>query len=422
VPLLTLLREDGEVFLGPFVESCVLAVPASFSFAERSAMARAARAAGFSKSRIVNEPTAAALAFGASGRFLILDYGAGTVDLSVVECGGGVWQVLESRGTPSCGGRDFDAALALLLAEKAGANPGGVDSPLHRLLLAEAEEVKIALSGCLNHEWTPPAGVGASSVAVTRNEFENLVRPSLERVVSMAEDLWKFHGPSRLLLVGGGSRIPLLRTLLAGRMARPERLSLCPDEAVVIGAALYGSQARSERLLLDVLSDSLGILAADGTPVPLLEKGMHLPARVEKKFESVGSGPFTLRVFQGDGGRIISTVRISDAGKGEVIVLVFAVDSGGLLRIDIRREDGRTAVIPPLEVGTPGASSFEQQPGDLLDLEKRFARVSPVLSPAQQARGEVLFRTVKSLRDEGCYPEGAESLEQMVAEMERVIR
>jgi molecular chaperone DnaK len=149
---------------------------------------------------------------------------------------------------------------------------------------------------------------------------------------------------------------------------------------------------------------------------------MHLPVRAEKKFSSVGSGPFTLRVFQGDRGRVISTVRISDAGKGEVIVLVFAVDSGGLLRIDIRREDGRTAVIPPIEVGTPGASSFEQQPGDLLDLEKRFARVSPVLSPAQQARGEVLFRTVKSLRDEGCYPEGAESLEQMVAEMERVIR
>lgn len=422
VPLLTLLQEDGEVFLGTFVESCVLAVPASFSFAERSAMARAARAAGFSKSRIVNEPTAAALAFGASGRFLILDYGAGTVDLSVVECGGGVWQVLESRGTPSCGGRDFDAALALLLAEKAGANPGGVDSPLHRLLLAEAEEVKIALSGCLNHEWTPPAGVGASSVAVTRNEFENLVRPSLERVVSMAEDLWKFHGPSRLLLVGGGSRIPLLRTLLAGRMARPERLSLCPDEAVVIGAALYGSQARSERLLLDVLSDSLGILAADGTPVPLLEKGMHLPARVEKKFESVGSGPFTLRVFQGDGGRIISTVRIPDAKKGESVVLVFAVDSGGLLRIDILREGGGTTVIPPLDMGTPDAPFFASPPEELLELEKRFARVSPVLSQAQQARGEALFRTVRGLRDEECYPGGVESLEQMVAEMERVVR
>ena len=422
VPLLTLLREDGEAFLGAFVEACVLAVPASFSFAERSAMARAARSAGFSRSRIVNEPTAAALAFGSSGRFLILDYGAGTVDLSVVECGGGVWQVVESRGTPSCGGRDFDAALALLLAEKTGTNPGGADSPLYRLLLSEAEDVKIALSGCLSHEWSPPAAPGAASVTVTRREFEGLVRPSLERVVAMAESLWKEHEPSKLLLVGGGSRIPLLRTLLAERVARPEHLSRCPDEAVVIGAALYGSQARTERLLLDVLSDNLGILAADGTPVPLLEKGMHLPVRAEKKFSSVGSGPFTLRVFQGDRGRVISTVRISDAGKGEVIVLVFAVDSGGLLRIDIRREDGRTAVIPPLEVGTPGASSFEQQPGDLLDLEKRFARVSPVLSPAQQARGEVLFRTVKSLRDEGCYPEGAESLEQMVAEMERVIR
>jgi molecular chaperone DnaK len=422
VPLLTLLREDGEAFLGTFVEACVLAVPASFSFAERSAMARAARSAGFSRLRIVNEPTAAALAFGSSGRFLILDYGAGTVDLSVVECGGGVWQVIESSGTPSCGGRDFDAALAVLLAEKSGINPGGADSPLHRMLLSEAEEVKIALSACLSHEWTPPAGPGASSVTVTRREFEDLVRPSLERVVAMAASLRDEHGPAKLLLVGGGSRIPLLRTLLAERVARPEHLSRCPDEAVVTGAALYGSRAGTERLLLDVLSDDLGILAADGTPVPLLEKGMHLPARVGKKFTSVGSGPFILRVFQGDRNRVISTVRIPDAEKGESITLVFAVDSGGLLRMDILREDGRAAVIPPLEVGSSGASSFDPQPEDLLDLEKRFAMVSPVLSPAQQARGELLFRTVKSLRDEGYYPEGAEFLEQMVAEMERVIR
>ncbi len=185
----------------------------------------------------------------------------------------------------------------------------------------------------------------------------------------MAESLWKEHEPSKLLLVGGGSRIPLLRTLLAERVARPEHLSRCPDEAVVIGAALYGSQARTERLLLDVLSDNLGILAADGTPVPLLEKGMHLPVRAEKKFSSVGSGPFTLRVFQGDRGRVISTVRISDAGKGEVIVLVFAVDSGGLLRIDIRREDGRTAVIPPLEVGTPAPPPSSSSPGIFLTLK-----------------------------------------------------
>lgn len=422
VPLLNLLREDGEAFAGSFIESCVLAVPASFSFAERSAMARAARSAGFTRTRIVNEPTAAALAFGESGRFLILDYGAGTVDLSVVECGGGVWQVIESRGTPSCGGRDFDAALALHLAGRTGTDPGGADSSRYRLLLSEAEDVKIALSGCLSHEWVPPSGLGAAPVAVSRSEFEELIRPALGRVVAIAGDLWDEHGPSRLLLVGGGSRIPLLRALLSEQVARPEHFSRCPDEAVVIGAALYGNFAGSRRLLLDVLSDSLGILAADGTPVPLLEKGMHLPARMERQFTSVGSGPFTLRVFQGDAGKVISTVRIPDAKKGEAIILEFAVDAGGLLRIDLQREDGRRTVIPPLEVGTPGASSFDSQPEELFSLEKRFARVSSVLSPAQQARGEILFRTVKSLRDEGCYPEGVESIELMVEEMERVIR
>ena len=102
--------------------------------------------------------------------------------------------------------------------------------------------------------------------------------------------------------------------------------------------------------------------------------------------------------------------------------LVFAVDSGGLLRIDILRKGGRATVIPPLDVGTQGASFSASGPEELLDLEKRFARVSPVLSQAQQARGDALFRTVRGIRDEDCYPGGVESLEQMVAEMERVIR
>lgn len=422
-PLLTLLREDGEAFLGNFLGSCVLTVPASFSFSERSAMARAARAAGFTSVRIVNEPTAAALAFGSSGRFLILDYGAGTVDISIVESGDGVWQVLESTGTPSSGGRDFDVALASFLTERIGMPPQEDNSPLWRIFLSEAENIKIALSSCVSCEWSPPAGVNAPPLVVFRSEFEALVRFSLEGIVKKVAQLWKKYSPSKLLLVGGGSRIPLLRALLEERVARPEHLNQCPDEAVVTGAALYGAASRSERLLLDVLSQSLGILAADGTPVPLLEKGMYLPVRAEKRFSSVGSGPFALKIFQSEGGsrRIISTVRIPDAVRGEEITLSFSVDSGGLLRIDLCREDGRTAIISPLELGNFHEGPFDEAPEELQSLEIRFARLSPVLSTAQQARGTILFRTVKSLHEGEYYSEGVDSLEQMISELERVI-
>ena len=419
-PLLSLLREDGEAWAGTFLESCVLAVPASFSFAERSAMARAARTAGFTRVKMVNEPTAAALAFGERGRFLILDYGAGTVDISVVESGGGVCQVLESGGIPSCGGWDFDAALAMHLAERTGVNWGSKDSPFYRTLLYEAEQIKIALSNCMSYEWLPPPGLGAAPLSVSRMELEALIRPSIERVVAMAEDFAAEYRPSRLLLVGGGSRIPLLRALLEKRVAPPGSLCLCPDEAVVAGTALYGNPGARGRLLLDVLSEDLGILAADGAPVSLLKKGMPLPARVEKKFISVGRGPFSLKVFQGERGRIISEADVSGAGKGEAIALVFSVDEGGLLRIEICRENGKRAVIPPLEIGASDGWSFVGGEDEIRRLEKKFALLSPLLTVEQQTRAEILFKTVKSLLDEGVGPEGLESLGVMVDEMERV--
>lgn len=424
VPLLTLLREDAEAFLGAFISSCVLTVPASFSFAERAAAGRVARSAGFSSVRIINEPTAAALAFGAAGKFLILDYGAGTVDISVVESEGGVWQVLESTGMPSAGGRDFDTALAARLNEKIGIPRLEEHSPLWRALLSESEALKIALSSCASCEWTPPAGVSCPPFRVTRPEFEELIRPGIEQVTTVVQRLWRKYRPSRLLLVGGGSRIPLLRALLEERVARPEHLNQCPDESVVTGAALYGTAPAKERLLLDVLSQDLGILAADGSPVSLLEKGSHLPARAERKFLSVGEGAFTMHVFQGEGAsrRVIAAVQAPEARKDEEITLSFSVNSDGLLRIDIIRSDGRVSSIAPLELGETPPPSSSEIPEEARELEKRFARLSPVLSPAQQARGASLFRMVKTLGEGEFFSEAFDSLERMIVEMERVVR
>ncbi|NLB83485.1 MAG: Hsp70 family protein [Synergistaceae bacterium] len=241
VPLLTMLREDGEVFLGTLLSRCVLTVPSSFTFAARSAMNSAARKAGFSSVRIVNEPVAAALAFGFSGRSLILDWGAGTVDLAVVEREGKAWQVLESVGLAFPGGRDLDCALMELLKRKIGPSRSGKNTPEERILVREAEDVKVALSSCNSFEWHPPAGLKGDSVTVTRHEFETLIAPLLEDVISRSRALWKEWRPSRLLLIGGSSRIPLIRKLIEERVGHPGHLNLSPDEAVVAGAALCGS-------------------------------------------------------------------------------------------------------------------------------------------------------------------------------------
>ena len=142
--------------LKSFVSSCVLTVPVCFTLPQREAVIRAASAAGLD-ARIVSEPTAAALAFGRQGRFLVLDFGAGTTDISAVESEGGVWQVLESVGTDTVGGYEFDVALAEWLRESLLLDKFDAGDVRWQMLLQEAERIKIALSDCWSVHWTPPA-------------------------------------------------------------------------------------------------------------------------------------------------------------------------------------------------------------------------------------------------------------------------
>ncbi len=422
VPLLTLLREDGEIFLGTLLSRCVLTVPSSFSFAARACLSEAARRGGFASVRIVNEPVAAALAFGFPGRFLLIDWGAGTVDMAVVEREGGVWQVLESDGLAFPGGMDLDGVMAELLLGKIGPARPGEDTLERRILLREAEDVKISLSGCNSFEWHPPAGLKGNPVTVTRPEFEALIAPLLADVISRSRALWKEWHPAGLLLVGGSSRIPLLRRRIEERVARPSHLNVSPDEAVAAGAALWGSEAKGCRLLLDVLSSNLGIYSADGKQVILLEKGSCIPARAERKFIAVGRGAFPLRIFQGEGpgAKILSRVSVPEGRRGEEITLSFSVDSSGLLSVLLNRPSW--AVSLPL-LQADGAEEAARTGGkeEISLLESRFARVSPSLSSAMEERGSSLFRIARLLRRGERYPEALMELDRMLSEMERIV-
>ncbi|MDR1943342.1 MAG: Hsp70 family protein, partial [Synergistaceae bacterium] len=405
VPLLCLLREDAEAYMRTFISSCVLAVPAHFSFPERGALARSAQRAGFEKIRIVNEPTAAALSIGLNGRFLIIDFGAGTLDLSVVEGEGGVFQVIESKGRKDIGGYDLDRLLAEWLSRRTGIPFARADDPRGSLLMREAEGVKIALSSANSATWRVPSGLSARdrSIDISRGDFEAMIRPTIEEIVNMVARMWRKHLPERLLIVGGSGRIPLLRSTLASRVREPERLRSCPEDAVVIGSALYANQG-AERLLIDVLSRSLGVMNADGGVVQILSRGAPLPAEAKRSFAACGDGSLEVTIVQGEGrvrslNRVLQTLYIDNVTDGEIIEVYFRVDGGGLLHVEVKRRKKTSRQTISLESDESGAAVCDIL-AELRVREERLARISMSLPDNFQQRLGVMVSEARSLRNE----------------------
>jgi molecular chaperone DnaK (HSP70) len=431
VPLLCALREDAEVFLKRFVSSCALAVPACFSLVQREAMSQAAKAAGFREARIVNEPTAAALAFGREGRFLILDFGAGTVDVSVVESENGVWQVLESAGSARIGGYDFDLALAEWLSERLRLDPMPLDDPRRRALVLEAETVKIALSSCRSYNWLPPAldGREFQPLRVEREELERMMRFSIRRLMHAVRKLWERYGPEHLLLVGGSSRIPLLHEILEEEIVRPERLCLCAEESVAVGAALYARTGEKRRLLLDVLSGDIGfshgeetrILAAAGSPLPLSARAVFVPKRSERTqltvFQDIGDMQSAApREGGGEGGgRTVLSALELDVTAGTEVAVHCALSASGLLNLSAG-QDGAAIEMPLfLPEGLKNDVSADRDGERLRGIKLRIASLEALLSESQKDR---LYSLLRLLENSENSPAALEMLEQLTQDLE----
>ncbi|GHS98084.1 heat-shock protein Hsp70 [Synergistales bacterium] len=410
VPLLRSQREDAEVFLGQIVRSCVLAVPACFSLSQREALRRAAAAAGLAESRIVNEPTAAALAFGMEGRFLILDFGAGTVDVSVVESENNVWQVLESVGSPGLGGYDFDLALAEWLRERLRIEPLATEDPRRQSLIMEAENIKIALSSCESFRWTPPAWDGNSggrdnSITVERTDIERLTRFSIRRMTHSVRRMWERYKPEHLLLVGGSSRIPLLHEILEKEITKPERLCLCAEESVAAGAALC-SMIGEERLLLDVLSGDIGVtLEPDNSSEPkiLAYAGSPLPISTRVSFGNRSAKkdkPTKIVVFQNMGDMneddaparrtVLSELNIEPETDSDVTLYCELSPSGELV---LRAKLGAIFADMPLFSGTDLNSKGKRTDG----LKLRLASLEMSMSEAQKDKLCAVTRLIEKL-------------------------
>ncbi len=384
--------QTAHLITGQKVSHCVVTVPANFNDAQREATRRAARRAGLDVLRILNEPTAAALAYGhgrqLNERIAVFDMGGGTFDLSLLAVRRGLYEVLATGGDPFLGGDDMDHALADELArrflEENNRDPRTNPESLAKLLAA-AEQVKVHLSE--NEEapvYIPEVDLGhggmpmALQTTVTRAQFEELVEPIVARALQCAEsvmaeaDILPQH-VDQLLLVGGATMVPMLRRRVEALFGRTAQVGIDPMQVVALGAAahaqaLFAPELLSKRvdaaneddsddapafeipLLLDVTSHPVGLATAGGYAEVLLPKNTSIPAEVTRFFSTAHDNQESvdLKVCQGANPRYEENENLGNlkldgvrpGPRGQVRIEVgFLIDCDGLLQVTAKDQD-----------------------------------------------------------------------------------
>ncbi|WP_306485703.1 molecular chaperone DnaK [Anaerococcus sp.] len=364
--ILQKLKSDAENYLNDTVTNAVITVPAYFTDAQRQATKDAGQIAGLKVDRIINEPTAAALAYGMDketdqSKIMVYDLGGGTFDVSILEVGDGVFEVLSTRGNNKLGGDDFDNALVDYLASEFK-KESGVDltkdlTAMQRLKDA-AEKAKKELSSTVSTTVSLPfiTAVDGQPVhleqTVSRAKFDELTKHLVEATRKPVEDALKDAGLShndieKVLLVGGSTRVPAVQELVKNLIGREPQRDINPDECVALGAAIQGGVLSGEvkdLLLLDVTPLSLGIETLGGVATKLIERNTTIPTKKSQVFTTAADGQteVDIHVVQGEREMAVDNTTlgrfqltgIPAARRGvPQIEVTFDIDANGIVNV-----------------------------------------------------------------------------------------
>jgi molecular chaperone DnaK len=363
--ILQKLKRDAEEYLGDDIEKAVITVPAYFSDRQRQATKDAGEIAGFEVERIINEPTAAAMAYGLDDEsdqtVLVYDLGGGTFDVSILELGGGVYEVVATSGDNDLGGDDWDGAIIDWLADDFETDHGidlREDRQALQRLAEAAEEAKIELSNrketTINLPFIAADDDGPKDLeaSLTRAKFESLTSNLVERTVGPTEEALDDAGLSKadideVILVGGSTRMPMIQEQVESLTGQVPKKNVNPDEVVALGAAIQGgvlSGDVDDLVLVDVTPLSLGVEVKGGLFERLIEKNATIPTEESKIFTTAQDNQtqVQIRVFQGEreiaeenellGEFALTGIPPSPAGVPQIEVS-FSIDENGIVNV-----------------------------------------------------------------------------------------
>jgi molecular chaperone DnaK len=425
------LKADAESYLGETVTKAVITVPAYFSDAQRQATKDAGRIAGLEVERIINEPTAAALAYGLdkgeAHKILVYDLGGGTFDVSLMEVGDGVFEVLATGGDTKLGGDDFDNRLIDYIAAEFQ-KESGIDLKKDRMALQRlkeaAEKAKVELSGLMTANVNLPfitadaTGPKHLDVTVTRAKFNELTADLVERTIGPLTQALKDAGLNareidKVILVGGSTRIPAVQEAVQRVTGKEPYKGINPDECVAIGAAIQGGVLGGDVkdiVLLDVTPLSLGIETLGGVFTKLIERNTTIPVKQTQIFSTAADGQTSVDVHVLQGEREMAAYNktlgrfqlsgIAPAPRGvPQIEVTFDIDANGIVHVSAK--DMGTGKQQSIAI-TASSNMTEDEIKKAVNEAEQFAAEDKQKKEAVEAINQcdqLIYQTEKTLKE-----------------------